>query len=187
MLLNLNNCSVLKPQGYSSLQSISETERYELKNILTFAFSRAEKLVLFFWSSPHYPVCWEGQCFGLVNHKESSSLSGTEISPFSSSTRPKPWLQSTFPPPTHANEGLFLCLPHMCLTWAVFGSWWFFPSAGGESWEQAAEPMSLWCWSWHVLVQLEHSGESSEPCAGTDGTARHEPGAGHHKNVERAI
>lgn len=116
MLLNLNNCSVLKPQGYSSLQSISETERYELKNILTFAFCWAEKLVHFFWTSPRHTVCWEGQCFGLVNHKVSSSLSGTEISPFSSSTRPKPWLQSTFPPPTRANEGLFLCLPHMCLT-----------------------------------------------------------------------
>lgn len=47
MLLNLNNCSVLKPQGYSSLQSISETERYELKNILTFVFCWVEKLFSF--------------------------------------------------------------------------------------------------------------------------------------------
>lgn len=47
MLLNLNNCSVLKPQGYSSLQSISETEWYELKNILTFVFCWVEKLFSF--------------------------------------------------------------------------------------------------------------------------------------------
>lgn len=180
MLLNLNNCSVLKPQGYSSLQSISETERYELKNILTFAFRK----IIFFRTSPRYTACWKGQCFGPLNQQVSSSLPETETSP--SSTKPTPRLQSTFPPPTSANEGLFLCHPHTCMTRGYVGV--FFYQVEREELAPASRNHRLPCrWSWHVLVRLEPCGESTEPSAGKDGTARHESGAGHNQTPERTI
>lgn len=188
MLLNLNNCSVLKPQGYSSLQSISETEWYELKNILTFVFCWVEKLVLFLWTSPRCTVCWKGWCFGLVNQRWAAASLGLK-SPFLSSTKPKPWLQSTFPFPTCAKEELFLCYPHLCLTrGCVCFLELFFSVTWREELGAASRNQDCSCpWPGHVLVLLEPSGGSTEPSAGKDGTARDQPGAGHHQNPERTI
>lgn len=183
MLLNLNNCSVLKPQGYSSLQSISETERYELKNILTFVFCWVEKL--FSFRPLHIIQCVE-KASALVLLINRWAVPYLRLKPLPVPPKPKPWLQSTFPPPTSANEGLFLCHPHTCMTRGYVGG--FFYQVEREELAPASRNHRLLChWSWHVLVWLEPSGESTEPSTGKDGTARHESGAGHNQTPERTI
>lgn len=155
MLLNLNNCSVLKPQGYSSLQSISETQRYELKNILTFAFCWVEKLVLFFWTSPGYRVCWKGQGFGLVNQKVSSSLSVTEISPFPVPPNQSHGSKAHSHLPHVQMQDCFSAIPHvpdkgLCLfPWGAF-----FSQLEGRAGTSQQKPGSL------VSLVWAHSGSS---------------------------
>lgn len=183
MLLNLNNCSVLKPQGYSPLQSISESEHCELKNTLTFVFCWVEKLVLFFWTSPGYPVCWKSQGLGLVNQKVSSSLSGTEISPFPAPPNQSHGSTGHSHLPHVQMQDYFSAIPHvpdkgLCFLVVVFSLKW------RESWDQPAGIIiscvtglgTFWS-SWNLLGKAKSK----------DGTARHESGAGHNKNPERTI
>lgn len=188
MLLNLNNCSVLKPQGYSSLQSISESEQYELKNILTFVFCWVEKLVLFFWTSPGSPVCWEGQCFGLVNQKVSTSLPGTEISPFPAPPNQSHGSKAHSHLPHVQMQDYFSAIPHvpdkgLCLfPWGFFSQVegragtsqqkssllvvlvWACPEPSGESTEQKWHSKT-WIWSWTQQISWkDHLSPYQHPC-----------------------
>lgn len=181
MLLNLNNCSVLKPQGYSSLQSISETECYELKNILTFVFCWVEKLVLFFWTSPGYRVCWKGQGFGLVNQRWAAPYLWLKSLLFQFH-QTKAMAPKHIPTSHMCKCRIISLLSNMCLTrgCVCFPGVVFPLSWRGELGPASRNQDHLCHWSGHVLVQLE-------PSAGKDGTARHESGDGYGKNPERTI